>query len=103
MNDLNNYISCPPAQRHPHLSASLHTSDGPSVALELLHRVFSHLEKPGSPVRILFFNFFSAFKTIQPRILKEKLQMLDVDLSLGDWILDSLTDRPQFVRARDCV
>jgi len=37
----------------------------------LLHGALSHLEKPGSPVRITFFDFSSAFNTIQPELLRE--------------------------------
>ena len=71
--------------------------------ISLLHRGLSHLEKPGTSVRILFFDFSSAFNTIQPRILKDKLEKAGVEYGLAEWILDYLTDRPQFVRARDCV
>ena len=34
--------------------------------LSLLHKTYSHLEKPHSFVRILFVDFSSAFNTIQP-------------------------------------
>ncbi|XP_055367950.1 uncharacterized protein LOC129604646 [Betta splendens] len=69
----------------------------------LLHRALSHLEKPGSTVRIMFFDFSRAFNTIQPMLLKHKLEEAGVDLHLTEWIMDYLTNRPQFVRARDCV
>ncbi|CAL9691895.1 unnamed protein product [Knipowitschia caucasica] len=69
----------------------------------LLYRSLSHLEKPGSTVRILFFDFSSAFNTIQPRLLRDKLETAGVDYNLSQWILDYLTDRPQFVRTRDFV
>ncbi|KAK7895274.1 hypothetical protein WMY93_020599 [Mugilogobius chulae] len=69
----------------------------------LLHRSLSHLEKPGCAVRILFFDFSSAFNTIQPLLLRDKLETAGVDCDLAEWILDYLTNRPQFVRARDCV
>ncbi|KAK7913293.1 hypothetical protein WMY93_013504 [Mugilogobius chulae] len=67
----------------------------------LLHRSLSHLEKPGCAVRILFFDFSSAFNTIQPLLLRDKLETAGVDCDLAEWILDYLTNRPQFVRARD--
>ncbi|KAI4877474.1 hypothetical protein NFI96_030848, partial [Prochilodus magdalenae] len=44
------------------------------AVIYLLHRAFSHLEKPGSTVRITFFDFSSAFNTIQPGLLKDKLE-----------------------------
>ncbi|KAI4887201.1 hypothetical protein NFI96_031265, partial [Prochilodus magdalenae] len=69
----------------------------------LLHRALSHLEKPGSTVRITFFDFSSAFNTIQPGLLKDKLEHVGVESHLSNWILDYLTNQPQYVRARDCV
>ncbi|KAI3377094.1 hypothetical protein L3Q82_000293 [Scortum barcoo] len=46
----------------------------------------------------MFFDFSSAFNTIQPRLLGDKLQLAGVDHHLTTWILDYLTHRPQFVR-----
>ncbi|KAK7945276.1 hypothetical protein WMY93_001004 [Mugilogobius chulae] len=51
----------------------------------LLHRSLSHLEKPGCA----------------PLLLRDKLETAGVDCDLAEWILDYLTNRPQFVRARD--
>jgi len=48
-------------------------------------------------VRTLFVDFSSAFNTIQPHILFPKLTELNVPNSLCLWILDFLTQRPQFV------
>ena len=61
----------------------------------LQHRALSHLETPGSTVRIMFFDFSSAFNTIQPALLKDKLENTGVDHHLTYWILDYLTERPQ--------
>jgi len=47
----------------------------------LLHGAFSHLEKPGSTVTITFFDFSSAFNTIQPLLLRDKLELSDVTIS----------------------
>ncbi|TWW62807.1 hypothetical protein D4764_04G0014540 [Takifugu flavidus] len=41
-----------------------------------------------------------AFNTIQPRLLGNKLQVAGVDHHLTTWILDYLTQRPQFVRVK---
>ena len=68
----------------------------------MLHRTYSHLENTGSSVRIMFFDFSSAFNTIQPSLLGEKLRMMQVDSSLVNWILDWLTRRPQYVRLQNC-
>ncbi|KAI4878441.1 hypothetical protein NFI96_034387, partial [Prochilodus magdalenae] len=45
----------------------------------------------------------SAFNTIQPGLLKDKLEHVGVESHLSNWILDYLTNRPQYVRTRDCV
>ncbi|TWW54442.1 Serine protease hepsin [Takifugu flavidus] len=77
----------------------------PSIGVDdaviyLLHTSLTHLEKAGSTVRIMFFDFSSAFNTIQPRLLGDKLQVAGVDHHLTTWILDYLTQRPQFVRVK---
>ena len=43
------------------------------------------------------------FNTIQPALLGDKLEFMGVDQHLTSWILDYLTNRPQYVRARDYV
>ena len=69
----------------------------------LLDRSLSHLEKPGSTVRILFFDFSSAFNTIQPALLGDKLELARLNQHLTSWILDYLTNWPQYVRTQDYV
>ena len=66
--------------------------------LFLLDKLHKHLELPQSHARILFADFSSAFNTMQPHILAQKLISnfsLQHDLAL--WIVDSLTDRCQQV------
>ncbi|KAI4895660.1 hypothetical protein NFI96_004663 [Prochilodus magdalenae] len=70
--------------------------------IHLLHRSLSHLENAGSTVRIMFFDFSSAFSTIQPMLLKDKLECTGLDHHLTTWILDYLTNRPQYVRTQFC-
>ncbi|KAG5279123.1 hypothetical protein AALO_G00106350 [Alosa alosa] len=48
----------------------------------LLHRTHSHLDKGKSAVRIMFFDFSSAFNTIQPLRLGYKLLQMGVDAHL---------------------
>ena len=67
----------------------------------LLHRTHSHLDKGKSAVRIMFFDFSSAFNTIQPPRLGDKLLQMGVDAHIVSWITDYLTGRPQFVRLKD--
>ncbi|KAI4903481.1 hypothetical protein NFI96_006181 [Prochilodus magdalenae] len=69
----------------------------------LLNRVYAHLDKPASTVRVMFFDFSSAFNTIQPALLGDKLNVMQVDAPLVSWIVDYLTGRPQYVRLHHCV
>ena len=69
--------------------------------LYMLHRAYAYLEVPGSYVRI--FDFYSAFITIRPPILRDKLLGMGVAPSLTSWITDYLTARPQYVRMGRCV
>ncbi|KAI2644929.1 Heat shock protein 75 kDa, mitochondrial [Labeo rohita] len=63
-----------------------------------LHYIFQHLDKPGTYARIFFVNFSSAFNTIIPDILHNKLSQLSVPTSICQWITSFLTDRQQLVR-----
>ena len=68
-----------------------------AVALAL-HQILQHLETSGTYARVLFVDFSSAFKTIIPRKLFNKLIHMGVEGSLCVWILGFLQDRPQSVR-----
>ncbi|KAL0149281.1 hypothetical protein M9458_055319, partial [Cirrhinus mrigala] len=63
-----------------------------------LHYILQHLDKPGTYARILFVDFSSAFNTIIPDILQNKLSQLSVPASICQWITSFLTDRQQLVR-----
>ena len=73
------------------------------AVLYLIHRTYSHLEVQGCQVRITFFDFSSAFNTIRPTLLKEKLSRMEVPSFMIEWIMDYLRDRPQYVRLASCV
>ena len=64
----------------------------------LLQHANSYLDGSGCTVKITFFYFSSAFNTIQPRLLSDKLQAMRVDASTISWITNYLTDRTQYVR-----
>ena len=68
-----------------------------------MDRSLSHLERNGSTVRGMFFDVSSAFNTIHPSVLRGKLEGAGVDCYLAAWNTDYLTDKPQYVRLRDCV
>ncbi|KAI2667011.1 hypothetical protein H4Q32_029349 [Labeo rohita] len=63
-----------------------------------LHLALTHLENKDSYVRMLFIDFSSAFNTIIPQQLINKLNLLGLNTSLCNWILDFLTGRLQSVR-----
>ncbi len=63
-----------------------------------LHYILQHLDRPGTYVRILFVDFSSAFNTIIPDTLQNKLTQLSVPTSVCQWITSFLTDRQQLVR-----
>ena len=59
------------------------------------------VDKGSGTVRILFLDFLSAFNTIQPPLLQDKLIRMQVDPCLVTWISSYLTNRPQYVRLKD--
>ncbi|KAK3550939.1 hypothetical protein QTP70_010116 [Hemibagrus guttatus] len=66
-----------------------------------LHLALTHLDNKDSYIRMLFINFSSAFNTIIPQHLIEKLSLLGLNISLCNWTLDFL--RPQSVRIRNSI
>ena len=71
------------------------------ATLTLSHILLKHLEKPKSYTRTLFIDFSSAFNTIKPDILINKLKSLGVSDGLCHFIHDFLCDRRQRVRVGD--
>ena len=68
------------------------------ATMTLLHKVHSHLDSASlNFVRILFIDFSSAFNTIQPHLLANKLLHFSVEPSLVLWIVRFLVDRTQNV------
>ena len=63
-----------------------------------LDNVYHHLEKPKSYCRILFIDFSSAFNTIKPGILVERLKQMNISSTIISWIFDFLTNRTQYVK-----
>uniref|UniRef100_A0A8C6PAK0 Reverse transcriptase domain-containing protein n=1 Tax=Nothobranchius furzeri TaxID=105023 RepID=A0A8C6PAK0_NOTFU len=63
-----------------------------------LHFILQHLDSPGTYARILFVDFSSAFNSILPALLQDKLSMLNVPNSTCRWITDFLTNRRQCVQ-----
>lgn len=64
----------------------------------ILDTIHKHLEIPNTSARLLFVDFSSAFNTMQPYILAEKLiTRFHLNHQLILWILDFLTKRSQRV------
>jgi gmma-aminobutyric acid receptor subunit gamma/cGMP-dependent protein kinase 2 len=68
------------------------TNDAIAVTL---HIALSHLDKRNTYVRTLFIDYSSAFNTIVPSKLIIKLETLDLDPGLSNWVLDFLVVREE--------
>ncbi|KAK3514210.1 hypothetical protein QTP70_009469 [Hemibagrus guttatus] len=68
-----------------------------------LHLALTHLDNRDTFVQMLFIDFSSAFNTIIPQHLIEKLSLLGTNTSLCSWILDFLTGRPQSVQIGNSI
>ena len=69
--------------------------DAKIFILETIHK---HLETPNTIARLLFADFSSAFNTMQPHILAEKLNTrFNLDHQVIKWVIDFLTNRSQRV------
>ena len=64
----------------------------------LIQNILSHLEKQKTYARVLFIDFSSAFNTIQPHLMLEKLMSMSVNPTLLKFIMSFLTNRKQKVR-----
>lgn len=64
----------------------------------VLHKILSHLENKNLYARALFVDCSSAFNTVIPSVLVDKLLGIGFDIPMCNWLLDFLTDRPQSVK-----
>ncbi|KAI3374202.1 hypothetical protein L3Q82_006057 [Scortum barcoo] len=85
----------------PHQYAYRKNRSTEDAISSVVHTALTHLENKDSYVRLLFVDFTSAFNTIIPQTLVQKLTTLGLSLTLCNWVLDFLTDRPQSVRIHD--
>ena len=65
--------------------------------------VVEHLENKNAYVRSVFIDFSSAFNTLKPDIVINKLRTINVSPILCEFILDFLTNREQRVRINDIL
>ena len=68
------------------------------AVLTLLQNIHEHLDKGSSYVRALMVDFSSAFNTIQPHLMIQKLCYMGVNGNIILWINEFLTHRVQVVR-----
>ena len=73
------------------------------ASLTLLNEIIEHLEQQNTQVRVLFIDFSSAFNTIQPHILLDKLLGMGVNGNLLLWISNYLTQRPQYTKIGNTI
>ena len=69
----------------------------------LMHHLCSHLDNPQTSARVLFVDFSSAFNTIQPHLMMQKLREMNVSSALILWVHDFLTNRQQYVKIGDTL
>lgn len=51
-------------------------------------------ETPNSTIRVTFFVFSSAFDTIQPVLLRNKMVNVGLELSMVNWLIGYISNRP---------
>ena len=68
------------------------------AVITLLHHTYAQLEKPKSFVRMVFVDFSSAFNTVQPHLIGQKLLRMNVNPHPILLILSFLSNRQQTVR-----
>ena len=67
------------------------------ATLMMVNSIYQHLDKSGNYVRVLMVDFSSAFNTIQPHLMIDKLLSLGVNNHIVLWVHQFLTRRPQRV------
>ncbi len=90
-----------PADLDQHQFAYRANSSTEDAVITALHTALTRLDRGNTYVRMLFVDFSSAFNTVSPHKLVQKLSSLGLGSSLWTWILDFLSNRPQKVRMGD--
>ena len=69
----------------------------------VLNNIYVHLDKPDTSICLMFYDYSSAFNTIQPHILAQKMADKNISPFTVLWILNYLTSRPQHVKLCDTI
>ena len=100
-NGLHNWESR--AHRLHEVIGTQHCKSTEDATLLYNNLVVEHLENNNAYVRSVFIDFSSAFNTLKPDIVINKLRTLNVSPILCKFILDFLTNREQRVRINDIL
>ena len=73
------------------------------ACLLFTNNILKHLEKNRNYACALFIDFSSAFNTIQPHVMVQKLKDLNVRNDIIAWVLEFLTHRRQYVKLNDSL
>ena len=73
------------------------------ACLLFTNNILKHLEKNRNYARVLFIDFSSAFNTIPPHVMVQKLKDLNVRNDIIAWVLEFLTHRRQYVKLNDSL
>lgn len=95
MNNIKSIL--PPTHDSYQLAYKANRSTEDAITADL-HPALTHLDSDNSYVRMLFLDFSSAFNTIIPQQLINKLRNLGLKTSLCNWVLEILTERQQKVQ-----
>lgn len=68
------------------------------AAITVSHLIRKHLEDSGSYARVLFADFSSAFDTVRPHLLVQRLVDMKMNPLIINWFYSLFTDRSQKVK-----
>ncbi|GFR75298.1 reverse transcriptase-like protein [Elysia marginata] len=68
------------------------------VILHIINNSYAHLDKRKACVRLMLYDFSSAFNMIQAHLLYDKMIKMSLPPALVLWVTDCLTSRQQYVR-----
>ncbi|KAF7643944.1 hypothetical protein LDENG_00230620 [Lucifuga dentata] len=73
------------------------------AVISVTHLISKHLEDPKAYARVLFADFSSAFNTLQPHLLIQKLNEMHVNPFIIKWFYSFLTNRSQQVKVNSSL
>ena len=86
------------SQLDPKQFGSLKGSSTIDALISMFHCWYSNTDGNGETVRVFLLDFSKAFDRINHKILIKKMQLLNIDKSLINWVIDFLMQRRQRVK-----